>query len=207
MRAVVLRKYDPTSPQLTVEERPMPRPGPNQVLVKVAAAPINPSDLAFVAGMYATRKPLPTVPGFEASGTVVAAGTGLLPRMWMGRRVVFAVQGDDDGTWAEFAKASAQQCLPLGNAMSLEQGSMMLVNPLTAWALIGIARRKKAEAIVQTAAGSALGRMIWRLGQWAGLTVINVVRRSEQAEELRKLGMAHVLDSSDPEFETQLKAL
>jgi NADPH2:quinone reductase len=70
-----------------VGQIPIPRLGPGQVLVRMAASPINPSDLGFIRGSYGFQNPFPVVPGFEGSGVVVAAGLGLLPRLWVGRRV------------------------------------------------------------------------------------------------------------------------
>jgi NADPH:quinone reductase-like Zn-dependent oxidoreductase len=75
MRAVQLRAYDGKPQSIAVEEMPVPRPGPGEVLVRVFASPINPSDLMFIRGLYAFKKPLPAIPGFEGSGTVVQAGT------------------------------------------------------------------------------------------------------------------------------------
>ena len=75
MRALCLSAYDGRPESLRVTEMPVPKPGPGQVLVRVSAAPINPSDLMFVRGLYGVKKPLPAVPGFEGSGTVVAAGS------------------------------------------------------------------------------------------------------------------------------------
>ena len=79
---------------------------------------------------------------------------------------------------------------------------MMLVNPLTAWALVDVARRGRHRAIVQTAAASALGKMVLRLGRRFSIPVINVVRRSEQVEALHALGAHHVLNSSDEGFDS-----
>ena len=68
---------------LTVGQIPLPQPGPGQVLIHMAASPINPSDLGFLKGFYGVQKPFPIVPGFEGSGTVIAAGPGLLPLLWL----------------------------------------------------------------------------------------------------------------------------
>jgi NADPH:quinone reductase len=84
MEALQLERY---GGPLVVRRIPVPRPGRGEVLIRLAAAPINPSDLGFLAGSYAAQRPLPAVPGFEGSGTVVAAGPGLLPRLLAGRRV------------------------------------------------------------------------------------------------------------------------
>ena len=80
MLAVQLREYDGKPESITVGQIPTPRPEAGQVLVKVFASPINPSDLAFIQGLYGFKKPLPAVPGFEGSGTVIEGGAGVLPR-------------------------------------------------------------------------------------------------------------------------------
>ena len=198
----MLTQYGSDFDHIAVEERPVPTPGKGQVLVRVAASPINPSDLMFLAGRYGVTKRLPTVPGFEASAVVVAAGPALLGRMLLGRRVACASQSGD-GVWAQYAAVSAAQCLPLISSVDDEQGATMLVNPFTAWALIDIARQRHAKTIVATAAGSALGQMTWRLGKRQGVDVIGVVRRLEQAEELRTAGM-RVYCTADPDMDKQL---
>jgi NADPH:quinone reductase-like Zn-dependent oxidoreductase len=98
-------------------------------------------------------------------------------------------------------------CIPLRKHVSLEQGAMLIVNPMTAWALLDIAKRGGHRALVQSAAASALGRMIFRLGKRFGITVINVVRRQEQVDLLQSLGAQHVLNSSAPDFEDRLREL
>src|SRR5215469_13957313 len=90
MLAVQLHDYEGTPGNLTVAEVPVPRPGPGEVLVKVFASPVNPSDLMFVLGKYGFRKPLPAIPGFEGSGTVVEVGRGMMARFMKGRRVACA---------------------------------------------------------------------------------------------------------------------
>ena len=138
MRAVQLRAYDGNPESVAVVELPVPRPGPGQVLIRVAASPINPSDLMFIRGLYGFKKPLPVIPGFEGSGTVVEAGSGMLPRFLKGRRVACAAADPNiaGGMWAEYLVTSAQLCVPLSKQVDMEQGATMLVNPLTAWALM-----------------------------------------------------------------------
>ena len=92
---------------LRVVEKPVPRPGRGQVLVRIEAAPCNPSDLLFLQGLYGVSKTLPTVPGREGAGTVVASGGGLLGRWLTGKRVACGEQSDADGTWAEYFVAEA----------------------------------------------------------------------------------------------------
>ena len=202
MQAVVLEQAGgPATPG----QVPVPRPGSGQVLVRMAASPINPSDLGFIRGSYGFQRPFPIVPGFEGSGVVAAAGAGLLPRLWAGRRVAFSTS--QGGAWAEYLVTKATSCVPLVKNVSFEQGSMLFVNPMTAMAFFNMARRERHAAMVSNAAASALGRMILRLGQIYGIPIIHIVRRPEQVELLRSLGGEYILNSSDPEFQEQLRAI
>jgi NADPH:quinone reductase-like Zn-dependent oxidoreductase len=209
MRAVQLRGYGGRPESISVSEVPVPRPAAGEVLVRMAAAPINPSDVAFVAGMYGFKKALPATPGFEGSGTVVAAGGGMMAWFLMGKRVACHASSPNvaGGTWAEYLAVPANFCSPLRKQVDFEQAATMLVNPLTAWALVDEARRGSHRAIVQTAAASALGRMIWRLAKRFSIPVVNVVRRKEQVELLRGMGAEHVLNSSEPGFDAALREL
>lgn len=204
MRALCLTAYDGRPESLRVTEMPVPKPGPGQVLVRVTAAPINPSDVMFVRGLYAVKKPLPAVPGFEGSGTVVAAGS-LAGRILVGRRVGCIPTPGTDGTWAEYVVVPLGQCLPLLPRISDEQGASFFVNPFSAWSLMELARRGKHPALVQSAAASTLGRMVQKLARKEKIPLVNVVRRAEQEEMLRKLGAEHVFNSSEPEFEERLR--
>ena len=206
-QALQLTSYDGGPDSLRLAERTIGPLKPGEVLVRIAAAPINPSDLMFVRGLYGIKKALPAIPGFEGSGTVVAAGPGALGRRLVGRRVACGATPGGDGTWAEYMVTGAAYCIPLADNISLEQGASLIVNPITAWALVDQARREKRAAAVQTAAASQLGRMVIRLAERADLPLINVVRRAGQAGELRALGARHVLDSSEPEFADRLAEL
>lgn len=203
MKTAVLHTYDQP---LALEEHPVPQPGPGEVLIRMAHAPINPSDLSALEGRYANPKPLPNTPGMEGSGTVVAAGGGLLPRLWMGRRVACVAPAGSGGTWAEYMVTKAQVCAPLRANVTFEQGAMMFVNPLSAWAMLDIALSENHQAIVSTAAASALGRMMLRLGQRMKLPIIHVVRRQEQVDLLQRIGAEYVLNSSEPDYDAKLKA-
>ncbi|MBC8504540.1 MAG: zinc-binding dehydrogenase [Chloroflexi bacterium] len=204
MTAVILESYSGAE-ALRVEQRPVPKPGKDEVLVKVAAAPINPSDLAFLAGNYGFDNPPPVVPGGEGSGTVVAIGPGAMGRYFLGKRVACLSNGKRDGTWAEYVVASTQGgVFPLNKSVSLEQGAMSVINPLTASAFLEITTDGGHKAIVLTAAASALGQMVNRLGRSEGVQVINVVRREAQVELLKAQGATVVLNSSEVDFDGQL---
>ena len=205
MTAAVLHAYEGPS-GLRVERRPVPSPGRDEVLVKVAACPINPSDLAVLHGRYGFRPDPPFVPGGEGSGTVVAAGPGPMSRYFQGARVACLWDGKRDGVWAQYVVASAKGgVLPLRDEVSLEQGATSAINPLTASAFIEIAKKGGHEVIVLSAGASSVGRMINRLAPGEGIEVINVVRRKAQVELLREQGASIVLDSSDADFDEALR--
>jgi len=204
MTAVVLDSYSGVE-ALRVEQRPVPKPGNDEVLVKVAASPINPSDLATLDGQYGFKNPPPIVPGGEGSGTVVAVGPGMMGRYFLGKRVACLSQGKGSGMWAEYVVTSAKGgALPLAKSVSLEQGAMSMINPLTASAFLEIAKEGEHKAIVLTAAASALGQMVNRLFGSEDIQVINVVRRIAQVELLKEQGATVVLNSSDADFDQQL---
>jgi len=201
-------QLDEPNGRLTLREIPVPRPQIGQVLIRMAAAPINPSDLGPLSGTsYGVKRQFPFTPGLEGSGTVIEAGQGLLPRLLKGRRVACSAPLTGAGTWAEYMVTAAQSCVPLNKNVSLEQGAMLLVNPLSALAVFDIAQRGKHRAIVSTAAASALGGMILRLGKRLNIPVIHVVRRQVQVDSIRQLGGEHILNSSDADFVEQLRTM
>jgi NADPH:quinone reductase len=105
---------------LTLREIPLPRPQAGQVLIRMTAAPINPSDLGSLSGLsYSGRRQFPFTPGLEGSGTVIEAGQGFMPRLLNGRRVACSAPLAGDGTWAEYMVTSAQSCIPLNKDVTL----------------------------------------------------------------------------------------
>jgi NADPH:quinone reductase-like Zn-dependent oxidoreductase len=211
MRAVVLSEYredvSEAIAELTVLERPVPKPGRGQVLVRIAASPCNPSDLLLLQGKYGTLKTLPTVPGWEGAGTVVATGGGLLARWLLGKRVACALMDDRGGTWAEYFAADADKCIPLKAGVPTEQGASLIINPLTAMGLLETARRAGSQAAIHTAGASQLGRIMNAMAADMDYPLINAVRRDEQVELLRTLGAKHVLNMSRDDFAVELKEL
>jgi len=197
MQAVFLEK---PGGRLVVKEVKTPDPGPGEVLVRMSAAPVNPSDLARIRSAHSEYDLDTFIPGLEGSGTIVSAGKGILPYLWLGKRVACSNEYHTSGTWAEYMVTKAGKCFPLGSKVSDEQGSMSLVNPLTALAFFEIAKLGKHKAIINNAAASALGRMVELFGKKHSIPVINIVRNQRQAEMLRQLGSRYVLDSSDPSF-------
>jgi len=205
MRAVQL---DKPNGSLSLREIPVPRPQAGQVLIRMAAAPINPSDLGSLSGLsYSGKRQFPFTPGVEGSGTVVVAGEGMMSRLLNGRRVACIAPLTGNGTWAEYMVTAGQACIPLNKNVSLEQGSLLIVNPLSALAILEIAQRGNHRAMVSTAAASALGGMLVRLGKRRQFPIIHVVRRQAQADWVRGLGGEYVLNSSDADFVEQLRTL
>jgi NADPH:quinone reductase len=200
-------QLDAVGEPLVVRQIPVPQPRKGEVLVKMAASPINPSDLAFMMGGYGFKEGLPVTPGNEGSGVVVAAGAGFMSRRLLGKRVSCFARPGLGGAWAEYMLTNASYCIPVGKNISLEQAATSLINPLTALAFMDIVRRKKYPAFVNTAANSALGRMLARLSKRQGVPLINVVRNEAQVKALKELGAEHILDSSAPGFDEQLKTL
>src|SRR5579872_616205 len=187
MRAILFEQTGEPAQVLRCGERPRPEPGPGEVLVRMLAAPVNPSDLLSVRGQYARLPSLPATPGFEGVGMVESAGPGLLGRFLVGKRV--AALNSRTGSWAEFAVVSARQAIPLSSRLPVEQAAMFFVNPATAYILTRrLLAVPEGEWLLQTAAGSALGRMVIRLGRRFGFRTLNIVRRAEQVAELEALG-------------------
>ena len=211
MRAVVLEAYHANINDairgLKVEERAVPTPRRGQVLVRIEAAPCNPSDLLLLQGQYGTLKTLPTVPGWEGAGTVLASGGGLLARWLVGKRVACALPHDRDGTWAEYFVADAKDCIPLKAALPIEQAATFIVNPLTAVALLETARSAGHRAAVHTVSSSQLGRMILKLAAEMNYPMIHMARRDSQIEMLKERGAKYVLNSSHENFADELKTL
>lgn len=187
-----------------IESIPVPRPGKGQVLVRMHASPVNPSDLALLKGGYMERN-YPFTPGLEGSGEVVESGGGILARLRVGKRVACSPEPKGDGTWAEYMVTSATRTSPLPKGTSPEQGSMMLVNPMTALVLMKIARQGHYAAVVNNAAASAMGKMLIRLARQNNMPLINIVRKEDQVRTLTEMGAGVVLNSADPAFVETLK--
>jgi NADPH2:quinone reductase len=191
MKAVQFQNTgEPTAVLRTVDlDRPAPKSG--EVLVRMLATPINPSDLMYIRGRYTVPAQCPTTPGFEGVGIVEASGGGLRGRLFTNRRVV--VLNRRGGNWADYAVIPATEVIPISRSLSVEQAATFFVNPATAWVMTReVLKVPQGAWLVQTAAGSTLGRMIIRLGKTTGFRTFNIVRRESQADELRNLGADHV---------------
>ncbi len=210
--------------ELSLVSAPVPQPGPGQVLVRIEAAPINPSDLGLLLGPADTATlrtagevTLADVPperlkavharldqsmpvGNEGAGTVVATGAGAEA---LQGRIVATLAG---GTYAQYRIARTADCIVLPDGLTAAQGASAFVNPLTALGFVETMRREGHTALVHTAAASNLGQMLNRLCLSESIALVNIVRSAAQARLLQEQGAAHVLDSTAPDFFAALVA-
>jgi len=177
----------------------VPDPEPGFVRVQMRKAPINPSDLLFCTGNYGIGPETPTPVGLEGVGTVESSGGGWLGWLNKGKRV--AVVTRVPGTWGTFCLTASQMAIPVPNSISDEQAAVYFINPASALLMCRWILNIPADGwLMQSAAGSALGRMVIRLGKHFGFRTLNLVRRPEQVAELKELGADAVLvvDESMP---------
>ncbi|WP_158964528.1 zinc-binding dehydrogenase [Chachezhania sediminis] len=210
---------------VAIEDVTFPDPTGNQVLVKMEAAPINPSDLAILVGAadidnaeYSPGKFVAKVPepfntgskarhglklpaGNEGAGTVVAVGDSDKAKALMGQRVS-CVPGN---AYSQYCIADASMCLPLGDHTA-EDGASGFVNPMTALGFAENAKMDGQGAILHTVGASNLGQMLTRICNEDGLGLVNIVRKDAQADLLKGIGSTHVVNSSADDFMAQLTA-
>ena len=212
--------------ELSLVELDVPEPGPDEVVIRVEASPINPSDLGLLVGPAdlgtaraggTAERPVvtATVPerflravaarldqsmpvGNEGAGVVVKAGSAAQGLLG---RTVAALGGS---MYAQYRLAKAAECLVLPEGVTPAQGASAFVNPLTALAMVETMRMEGHKALVHTAAASNLGQMLNKICLAEGIDLVNIVRRPEQAELLRGLGAKYVVDQSSPTFAADL---
>ncbi|MFO0800759.1 MAG: zinc-dependent alcohol dehydrogenase family protein [Gemmataceae bacterium] len=205
MNAVVFDRTGPPAEVLELSEVPAAEPRRGEVLVRMLASPVNPSDLMYIEGKYGLKPTLPATPGFEGVGVVEANGGGVLGWLRKGKRV--AVINDRVGNWAEYTVTRARQVIPVPDDLPDEQAATFFVNPATAIAMTrDVLKVPAGEWLFQTAAGSNLGQMVIRLGKRNGFRTLNVVRRREQVAELTALGADAVIVEADGPVEDQVRA-
>lgn len=214
--------------ELSLTEVETPTPGANEVVVRVEAAPINPSDLGLLFGpadMSAATvsgtaaRPVVTAPitpaalrglagrldqsmpvGNEGAGVVVAAGSAPAAQALLGQRV--ALLGG--GMYTQFRCVPVEQCLLLPADATSADGASCFVNPLTALGMVETMRREGHTALVHTAAASSLGQMLLRICQKDDIAQVNIVRKPEQVTLLRDQGAQHVCCTASPHFMEEL---
>ncbi|MES2441548.1 MAG: zinc-binding dehydrogenase [Pseudomonadota bacterium] len=212
--------------QLSLDEVSIAAPGPDEVVVQVQAAPINPSDLWLLLGPAdltamqtggTAERPTLTAPiaparlamvtarldesmavGNEGAGLVVRAGENAQALLG---KTVGMIGG---AMYTQYRKLGAREVMPLPEGATAADGASMFVNPLTALAMVETMRREGHKALVHTAAASNLGQMLNRICLADGVPLVNIVRSAEQAEILRKIGATTIIDSSSANFRAEL---
>jgi NADPH:quinone reductase len=215
---------------LSLAEIPIPSPGPAEVLVRVEASPLNPSDhgLLFGAAQMSAAvasgtnaRPIVTAPiepealkamagridqslpiGNEGAGVVVGTGDSDAARALMGKKV--ALLGG--AMYSQYRAIAADECLVLPDDVTTAEGASVFVNPMTALGMVETMRREGHKAIVHTAAASNLGQMLHRLCVAEKIELVNIVRSDEQQALLRGMGAGHVCNSRSPHFIEDLNA-
>jgi NADPH2:quinone reductase len=221
---------DDNTLEISLAQVDFPEPGPDEVLVRIEAAPINPSDLALLVGpadpstfrmsgtaerpvlsadipvaamkMVAGRLNQSLPVGNEGAGVVVAAGSSAAAQALLGRTIGM-VGGE---MFAQYRCLNVNQCLPLQDGTTAAEGASCFVNPLTALGMVETMRREGHKALVHTAAASNLGQMLNRVCLADGVELVNIVRKDEQEKILRDLGAKYVVNSSSDSFMSDLTA-
>jgi NADPH:quinone reductase-like Zn-dependent oxidoreductase len=210
--------------EISLASVPVPEPGPDEVVVRVEASPINPSDLGLLVGAadMSTAKasgtkdsPVVTakVPeaamkamagrldesmpvGNEGAGVVIKTGSSDAAKALMGKTVAMI----GGAMYAQYRPLRVAECLPLPAGITPAEGASCFVNPLTALGMTETMRREGHKALVHTAAASNLGQMLNKICIKDGIGLVNIVRSREQADILHKIGAKHVVDSTAPAF-------
>ena len=205
-----------------------PEPAADEVVLRIEATPINPSDIGLLFGTadlstlavsgsgdgIVARARVPAAAmkamagrlgqsmpaGNEGAGTVVKAGSGAAARALLGRTV--AVLGG--AMYSQYRTVKVDQCLPLPADTSAAEGASCFVNPLTALGMTETMRREGHSALVHTAAASNLGQMLNRICLADGIDLVNIVRKPEQEALLRGQGAKHVVSTASPAFMAEL---
>lgn len=177
--AVVLNEYG--QKVHLKKDQPIPTLNEGEILIKVQASTINPSDRLFLSGSYFHR-PLPALCGFEGTGIVVQA-KGEALQTWVGKRVCFT---STIGAWCQYAVSTPLNTFEIDEDIPLSTASSGIINPLTVIGFADVFRSLKCKGIIHTAASSALGKMLIKYCQKENIPLLNLVRREEQAEALRK---------------------
>ena len=194
-----------SSQRIRLTEKSLPKLRKGQVLVKMLAAPVNPSDLVYLLGKYGLAPNNGAFVGFEGCGIVVEANAGLYGAWLKGKRVALSAQPGNDGVWAEYAITKANFCLPVRKELSDEQAATIIVNPCTSVCLVERAIELGAKAIVINAAASQVGKGVIRYAKLKGLKTIATVRSEANVSALEELGATSVLLTSQETFVESLK--
>ncbi|GHF01318.1 zinc-binding dehydrogenase [Thalassotalea profundi] len=194
-----------SSQRLNLIEKDIPVLKKGQVLIKMLASPVNPSDLVYLLGKYGLPPQDNAYCGFEGVGIVVDANAGIYGKWLTGKRVAISAQPGIDGVWAKYAITKANFCLPVRNDIPDEQAATLIVNPCTSVCMVDRAVELGAKSIVINAAASQVGKGAIRYAKRLGVKTIATVRSQTNVDVLTTLGADHVLNTMDENFDHQLK--
>ena len=185
INAAVYERHGNPADVLRIESRPWPAPAPDEALVRMRAAPINPADLNQIEGKYPVRPELPATPGFEGAGIVVDAGANA-STIAAGTLVILP---HNLGTWRDAVAVKASELVAVPPDIDPVHAAMLKINPMTAWRLLhDYVDLKSGDWLIQNAANSAAGRAVIQIARELGFNTVNVVRREELIDELRAEG-------------------
>lgn len=200
-RALIAKEDDNHPARL--QDLPLPKPGKDQVLVKMAFASLNPVDIRTMNGglRFGPNPPYPV--GLEGSGTVIAVGEDLKKPYKVGDRVYVY----NPGTLAQYNLAQSENCALMKEDVSFEEGAYHIINPSTVAYMAALTERGGHKAVISSVASSSVGKMAIRLFKQKGIKTINIVRQDKYIDELKREGADYVLNSESPDFEAQLKEI
>lgn len=154
----------------------IPTPGPDEVLVRVEARPVQPADIMFIEGRYRIKPMLPQIAGLEGAGAVAAVGTNA--SIAIGTRVAFR----SPGTWAEYAAVPVDRLYVVPDGVPIESAAQFALNPVTAWALLDELHLRRGDWIVINAATSAIAQIVHSLARLRSIGVVGIVRAATEVE-------------------------
>jgi len=182
---------------LKVENKSIEPPGDNEVLVRMLARPINPSDLIPIRGFYSHRISLPNIPGYEGVGIVEDVGVFVSQNL-IGKRVL-PLRGE--GTWQEYVKTSAELAVSIPNSIDDFTASQMYINPITAWVVCTeVLKLRPNDVLLVNACGSSIGHIFSQLSKVLGFRLIAVTRNNNYTEELLELGASYVINTAEKQL-------
>jgi mitochondrial enoyl-[acyl-carrier protein] reductase / trans-2-enoyl-CoA reductase len=194
IRVAIYEKHGNPPEVLRVVSEPWPEPAPDQVVVKMLAAPVNPADINAIEGKYPARREVPAVPGFEGAGVIGDRGSEVKD-LATGTLVILP---HNLGTWREAVAVKAGELVAVPSGIDPAQAAMLKINPMTAWRILhDYLKLKPGDWLIQNAANSGVGRAVIQIARELGYKTVNVVRREELIEELRAEGGDVVLVDGD----------
>ena len=194
INAIVYAAHGKPLEVLRLEEQALSAPGPDEALVRLKAAPINPADLNQIEGKYPIRFPLPTTPGMEGAGVIEAVGKNVRDHK-PGELVILP---HNFGTWRDAATIAADRLTAVPEGIEPEQAAMLKINPLTAWRVLhDFVKLQPGDWVIQNAANSGVGHAMIAIAHAHGFRTVNVVRRVELIPELKAEGGDVVLLDND----------